>query len=59
MVAENVRDEPPQKWRKMRAGVETFRVPYETALSLVDVVRVYKLDSDILYSMRKAMKKSL
>ena len=57
MVAVKVRDEPPQKWRKMRVGVETFRVPYETVLSLVDVVRVYKFDSDILSSVREVMKR--
>jgi hypothetical protein len=37
--------------------VEAFRVPYETALSIVDVVRVYKLDSDILSNVREVMKR--
>jgi hypothetical protein len=59
IVVVNVRDEPPQKWRKMRVGVEIFRVPYETALSVVDIVRVYKLDSDILSRMRKVMKREV
>jgi hypothetical protein len=57
MVAVKVRDEPPQKWRKMRVRVEAFRVPYETALSLVDVVSVYKFDWDILSSVREVMKR--